>query len=728
MSKTQGIKATTGSAEAPPAITTDVSPVNQPILPSIQTVPEEALFMGGAYKDLTAMVKSTWLQTPSLFNIPLNATSGTVVLNIPLYGEMLSDPAKVFIALHSRFFGSVHFRVTVFGASTLIGGLEVGWTIRRIVSPSINDLRVIKGETIPANNCSVYTFKMGPIVPGDGIMRNFFNTSSSETTFVDIATMNWTDYPHFVVLQNVPLQSNITAESLSQVYMRIESLIDPNFVVALDNIQRLTAAKNLLFNSTFDGTLPTTDKAGTFTNLIGKSMGTIFKKNQLYLSLDGLYSLNETDLRIVQDQKYFNYWIKWYLKLTLKIDRFPFIGTIISPYEDEQSRVFYYAQTGSFPMLHWTTSDMACKFGYSQVTGATSGSVSMNVGMTWLYGVLVLNEFGTEDFEYDLKMSDEALKSINPITTHLETQSSIIINALTYEGTIQTLVNVAFQGDDLELTTFFYDALPYSSDATVYGIAPNSKATKVDGKTALSISFLPRAAVLIGQNSNRYLFFYRVVIGDGHICKSGTAVEITSPKVFTGNYVISSSVKMKGLIRISDFTFSYGPYLNAPSFTLFKKVPEYSRRVVFTDKIPQSVAQGLKSDGIPTVTSLSPYLFPDLDDNEVLNFNLITPNNNQTIFTVSYAKQYDTFYIVPNNQSLDLYAVYNSHDCQNLIFSNPVKTTVGNLPRTSLAVDFQSRITEGVSTDTLILPTRIGPRLTTVKRELLEKYAAKKTK
>lgn len=745
---TQGIKATTGAAQAPAPITTDAAPTNQAILPTLQTVPEAAIFMGGAYKDLTALVKSTWLQSPSIINIPLNATSGTVVLNVPLYGEMLSDAAKVFILLHSRFFGSVHYRITVFGASTMIGGLEVGWTIRHMANPTINDLRVIKGETIPANNCQVYTFNIGPIVPSDGIQRNFFttqgNAGNSATNFVDPATMDWTAYPHFVVLQNIPLQSNITAE-LNQVYMRVETMLDPNFSVVLDNLQRLTHVKNALLTKVSPNSFSLKSTATSFINLIGLPLSKIFNSEQLYLSLDGKYSLSGLNLRTSFD----HFDLKQQIGFDSSYSMYSWTG-ITKENGGETQIGFYQAKiTGDEPQL---TGYLVTKFNQpsstilaftkyhqlSNISGVESSLEYLNIDTVTTFGVLTFDTSGQIVFDYDF---DITLDDDFPLdwTTGL-VAASYLSEKLKFDGTSQNLLGVSYTGPAPTFDTYEYKEManktrdhigPVKDRARIHllGFQPTVDGVKKENVEDIDFKILGQGMALYSEKGNKLLFFYSMTIPAKYVQRHGayTAVFYLDDNIPTSqcHLGLHANVLLRNDFDLSDFSYSFGGYLNSPTFDLFVKVPERARRVVFTERIPPSVSQGLSGDGIPTAETIYPSLFPSMTDNEVLNFNLVTPNNNQTIFTVCYAAQYKTFYIVPVDQALDLYATYNSHDCQNLIFQNPVKTTIGNLPRSSMANDFQSRIVKGTDTDTLILPLKTGPRLTTVTRAILKRYQKK---
>lgn len=169
---------------------------------------------------------------------------------------------------------------------------------------------------------------------------------------------------------------------------------------------------------------------------------------------------------------------------------------------------------------------------------------------------------------------------------------------------------------------------------------------------------------------------------------------------------------------LTEYSFSLGEFKNAPTYSLFQKVPEGFSRLVFTTEIPANVDEEFAVSALPTVGSLTPDL-PPLEDNQVVMFDLVTPQNRQTVLRVGYSPVYKAFYAAFNDR--DFYSVYNTHDAASLFIANCAVYSIGTLPSTSPLSTFLSRVTTGEATDSIIMKKRAGPYIQTLPRKFLQK-------
>jgi hypothetical protein len=180
---------------------------------------------------------------------------------------------------------------------------------------------------------------------------------------------------------------------------------------------------------------------------------------------------------------------------------------------------------------------------------------------------------------------------------------------------------------------------------------------------------------------------------------------------------ISSSFKFDTALTLNDFSFSSGTYIRSPPLSLYQKVPETTRRLVFSDFIPQSITAAVAVNGVPTISSIQPADLR-LDAGEILHFQLVSPNNRQTIFTVIYDPSYKTFYFVPR-EDIPLYSVFNTHEAQYYKISNAYTSTPGNLPTASLGTNFLSRIVDPVDANRMLFTNKKdSPFVTTIPASL----------
>lgn len=772
--KTGGIVAASGNgAMAPAPITTDATPQEQQLVPPLITVPSTALYEGGAYKDLMYIAHNNWLQASSLIEVPFDATTDTVILNVPMYSEYLNNAIKMVILMHDRFFGSIDYRITMLGASTIIGGIEVGTTVVGLSAPTINDLRIIKGETVPANNTQVWTFTLGPVVAIDGVKRHFFTHSDeSGVSFSDITNQDWSAFPHLVVLQNIPLQSNITA-SMSKLYLRIETKLNPDFTCALSQITRINTAVTALLATTpssFSGRrgkkqLGEITTPNNVLALNGLSLGQVFNQSQIYLSTDGYYSVNAPTST---QSSYFG---------RMRINP----TSVVTSYVDGNNKVtsnwnmydYFREFDGTF-----TVSEL--NVDCASIIASVRNDFNNYLTVSWLnethtvqaqtiYGVILIETTTTpgnfnlnnaqfiDQDTYEKMTYEDVMNFPSPFTAD-EAFSNIFLSYLesnisseTYS--VQNLTGVTYVGSEIQVNSRYsvpnydFDGVGGTSPWGTTGSTPNGLVrpcylwkkdglyhaiTSSDmGTGMLNLQIGTTGAVITGTKSLTVAIPYRITTRLTTVDSANISLCSFSSKESYGSTLapqtlwtnqISTDMYIYKEWDLTDFSYIYADYYTAPDISLYTKVPETARRLVATTYVPGSVAEALSSDGIPTVSSLSPVIFPTLAAHEVIHFQIVSPNNNQTIFTVVYDGTYNTFYFVPRDDNLPIYGVFNTRDAQNYIIKNAYRSTIGNIPTASLGTNFLSRIvSQSDLTSKRVLNGGKGPTLTTMTESLLQR-------
>lgn len=785
--KNGGVVATPGNgAMAPAPITTDVSPVQQPIIPDLITQPAVNIYEGGLIKGLHDLALSTWQQASSIIEVPLDGTSGTVILNVPMINDYVNDSIKLLLLLHDRWYGSIDYRVTLFGASTIIGGIEVGTTIRKFATPTINDLRVIHAETVPANNTQVYTFTLGPTVDRTGVKKYFFTTTEWS---VSAASKDFDEYPCFVVMQNVPLQSNMSTNA-TKIYMRIETKLNPSTIFVVESLSRISDALKKLTASTLNNRWVGASPIA----IEGIPLSQLFNWDNVYISTDGRiaveshsstglnYTPNPTlhcDILIPrfgntsndplthyydEDPEYYGTHFhdgKWNCKLRFSNYKPPDEAhkLIVGEGEDPYSLIWKYDPNP----LNFFTVIVNSNWHYD--SDKFPGFKTADFFMT-VYGYLVYSSNGKPiDLDFNLKQDDWDLQGTKDGLGRDPNDGGVtaeFFNSFFYsEGSSFIRIKgkrKLGKGDYIRKITGLSTTHKPSYDDCEYSVWQPVKRIEVEDQNEGGIAYgIPRSRTM--YNDKLELSLANCVGSEGlqiyvdgetyillpfkHVHYSPHHEDATSPfytvvplsygappnadeKKQEISFMLLSGLNLQftSYPKISDFTFSYGPFVRAPKDTSYVVVPETSRRLVFTDYIPQSVDQTVASTGVMTVPTAVPKPLLSLQPGEVLRFNLVSASNNQTLFECSYDGGYGSFYFVPKNSSLvPYYATFNTYDAGKMLVKNVYMTTIGNLPGSSLASTFVTRIVDPTDKNAEVIVTdpsrRNGPTLTRMPKSLL---------
>lgn len=743
----------TGGAEPPVPITTDSSPSKADVFPPLVTIPPEALLTGLAHKDISAIASGTWLQASSLINLPLNATQNTVLLNVPLFNDYTNDAIRLMWLLHDRFNGIIDYRVTVFGNQVLFGALEMGITPHKIANPTVNDLRIIEGKTVPANGTILYTFSLGTIVGDDGVMRNFWNTTDSMANITSA---------YLVVLTNVPIMTAMDSSN-TNIYIRIESKLDPMSAFALTSMSSISSAVTKLTDTSSSVTLSTSKVDGaSLLNLNGTRVSQLFGKDQLYMSYDGLYDIGTSNSFdpsevTISSTEFSHIGQEWWSAASKK-NAFGTKYTCTYPYSNKFAAGNFYSKV-TYTDQDIETIDTPPQTCYTVTTHTWNGKIGF-VGSTLVRDFANVHQVHDSAFGY-VKNANWTNKSYgflvipdknNPLTVKFKKDIS---------PATTDFADIFSNWDIRAVDVLAGDVIQSLTAVTYLGTVPSVEmfTTKSSEWTSSgfksSYNFATIAAKVIQDEKIAYVFPFSVIVkgfDDLEYDKSGYTKDGSGPWIrnainttnwdsinadnnpvntqFTNqaNTVIVGVRTADYSPKYSDFSFSYGEFIISPSYELYTKVPEMTRRVVFTTTVPSTVTQALAEDGIPTIETLMPLTFPVLEKNEIISFDLVTPNNFQTILTVMWDPNYNVFYSNPKDQTLPRFAVYNTHGMGDLLLANCYKTTIGNLPKKSIATDFLTRIVAvNDKNPTIISSVKNGPTLTLLKKSMLKtKNASRK--
>lgn len=731
-----GIKATSGGmATGPQQITTAQIPGEQPLINPVITVPSKNIIKGGTINNLENLVKGTWLQHSSLIEIPTdaNATAGTVILNVPMLNGYVSKVARLYMLMADRFMGCFDYRLTVYGASTIIGGIEVGTTLYYMENPTINDLRIIEGKTVAANDTNVYTFTLGPIVPDDGIQRDFFPTHDQDqiNTFADPSILDWQMFPHFVMIQNVPLKTNISG-NIDAIRVRIESRLSPDFMTAVTNIRRLENIFDTITatseNSAVQKLRLTSLHIADFNN---KTLGQIFEKERLYVSKDGIYTYNNSNLSLSNTAS-----------STTEKDCYSWDTPLVFQGISSAGDVTYAIKTNPTVVT------------FLQSTGTYVTSIIGDATAAYAYTIL----FHPWD-----EVRPIIIRVISPGTERYKT---ISIGFVTFENSRTTKLVDLFEdvspqeafsdADIIQLATgnnnnssdsglwfaiqkYCFDNLdPYNTInytdfiknfSKIFDGTYNFLKTKVASQLLISVQTSPWSIAVGNTTLTKTVSSKPTVTKVSHnFSEAGLNIIGEQGKIiFTYGCLLatempyfadSPGMRFKAenpLPKLEDFTYTTSEYIVPPQYTLFTKVPENYVRIIVTENIPQNVSPTLAKVGLPTSASLQPN-FPELDSNKCYIFDLVSPQNSQTIMKCCYSGFYKAFFATFDDSSL--YATYNTHDAASLLIRNIGTYYIGNFPSKSISSSFLNREVTPIE-DNVLLANPKGPTIQTIPRELL---------
>lgn len=789
--RVNGIQATTGGmATGPQQITTSEIPADQQILNEVITIDPAQIVLGGTIKNLESLVKGNWLQHSSLIDIPTdaNATSGNVILNVAMVNQFTSKVIRLYMLLGDRFIGNFDYRLTVFGASTVIGAVEIGLTLFHMDSPTINDLRILEGKTIAANDTNVYTFTLGPVVPPDGIMRNYFPTHDLNdlSTFPDPATGEWSQFPHLCIIQNAPLMTNISG-SITSIKMRIETRLNPEFMVAITNVRRLENIFDTLTATaanSYSGAVMNIAKKNSIANWNGKTLRDLFVLDRLYVSTDGVYS--NAELNVLADASNSTE--------TSGVYNFPLTGWTVSA-----SSVTIEGYALVHTIYNYTLARKKNEVIIFETPDQRANNNSLyapNVGGTiqqcWQ---LIINTNSISDgirfIRYELGTADPLYDRLIPVQTGIigfhhwgyTTSNKSFLNYVnTVAGINAILMKVAYAiGNALALVTTPEPTAINEPDPLFL----RNRVVRPTGGTGLEVLKEELSQIFSSNNQSGTLEFSissQIITGvvipsekNSTSFKSGpTTISKSSGIVLTDNtcntdpsdtryfdiaagiritddqssyfafpFFAMSSIDLSsnnadpyydlsettpgilsqpqynfvGPRNLSSYTFSVGEYFTPPNYSLFQRVPEGFQRLVFTQGIPPNVSAAIAQAGLPTVGSLMPK-FPELTNEEVIMFDLITPQNRQTIMRCAYSPYYKAFFTAFNGNPA--YAVYNTHDAASLIIGNCATYSIGTLPAMSPNISLLSRVTTGSDDESVIDVSSTGPLISTLPRKFLK--------
>lgn len=739
---TNGINATPGGVSTvPPMVSNPYTPAHADIVSPLITIPPQALALGGTLTNYEALIKTQFLQHESLIQVPVdaNATAGNVLINAALFNEYTHKLHRLYVLLHDRAFGAMEYRITLFGASTIIGALEVGTTLYYMDTPRINDLRVIEGKTIQANGTNVYTFTLGPTVPEDGIQRNFWPTHAQgqNDTFTDITSLDFSKFPHFVIIQNVPLQTNITS-SVTNIYIRIESRMSQDFCVALTNISRL---ENIFDHLTASTTQSNITAKSVVNN---KDFRSLFNNvDRLYISKDGLFTLGDT-----------------------------VSNTLLTPssYVTDQDAMttmpkgnygdgFTVASDGLNDFV-WRGPDIDASWRMPYNIDTINGTQSLVqcgqvVEDPYAPFILHLTRSSENDPIFSASVRIRCLvygdptKQTNWIRM-INGENSVEVSAIALSTTLNDMKGLVTGDDAISRANYINNFVsgiakyltPVSSSVSIQLITsvvvPSVSAITRCGNSLYDFgtkddpTFSANGFIVSDGDVSYTVFFYMTLTNVNRLYAdyNGTLNQVYKD-LYTLEYNNKSTVSSTYIrtylnhrwihwitpVALEDISYTVASFVRPPVYSQYKKVPEGFVRLIVTTKIPPSVATTVATEGIPTTGSLMPN-FAIQSDNDVFIFDLVTPNNLQTVMKVAYAVEYQTFYAQFSNSN-DWYSTYNSHSAADLIVRNFVSYSKGNVPNLSRIADFVTRVITDPSTSLFMSPDINGPYITRVPLKFL---------
>lgn len=689
-------KTQAAGAPRPAPVTSDTSPVNQDVVSPVPSVPSELLPFGSLQYDLKQLVYNKYFIHDSLIPVTLGDDPGTVYINQAYMGTYIGDHLRAWVSINGRFGGRVHYKVTLAGASVVIGAIEMGFTHRAYAQPSINQLTLIKRSTVAVNNQQVWTFEIGPNVPPDGIMRCFWNWP--------LADAERDMLPHFVVINNLPPTNAFNSDALPNLNMRVETKAAMDFIAVCedvgsfaliaDTLTALSASRSLTGQGLRNyyvspiGTLRTTDQIGSRWN--GKTLGEFLGQSQIIVSLDGLYGYNiASDPLAVRSQRFFinigGYYSGPVDDSTVVYDALPIYGPVVG----EKSIVV--KQTGT------------------ATTSLNQGILLVSVAASTL---LIFGDRPTlpASFSVDVDMSSQTVVEAW-LTTNLP------------GAIIQRLTGVVISGEAEWYARLARDRregdFPAQSTLSNYRIRRPGTSFQRDpyiGTDRGPVTTVKPASFgyYVQESGGSAYYIFPVEIGWSIAENAGASLlalyypaNITSGLLNVGNVLKICALSFDQTVTMeldpAQITFLYSSYLLAPSRTTVVRTPEQSVRVVFTRNIPASVSAEVSILGYPTIPSIVAPTLSNLPDQSVFMMTLQDPMNRESLITVIYNPRYSTFYARMQTSVRSNYAVLNYLDGANLVIRNASILALGNTPPVSKTTKFLDRIG---TIDTLIRTVR----------------------
>lgn len=679
-------KTQAAGAPRPAPVTSDTSPVNQDVVAPIPSVPSELLPFGSLQYDLKQLVYNKYFIHDSLIPVTLGDDPGTIYINQAYMGTYIGDHLRAWVALNGRFAGRIHYKVTLAGASVVIGAIEMGFTHRAFALPSINQLTLIKRSTVAVNNQQVWTFEIGPNVPVDGIMRCFWNWP--------LADEEKDMLPHFVVINNLPPTNAFNSDALPNLNMRVETKAAMDFVtvcedvstfaVIADALTAISASRALTGQGLRNyyvsprGALQTIDQAGSRWN--GKTLGEFLGQTKVVVSLDGIYGYNIQSNPLSSETREFHLNLGGFMAANVADDTVVYDGLrVTGPVAGNQSIVLG-----------------------QQTTAIVSIDQGLLITSHTSHTMLILGDrptlpvsFKTDiDFEDQIAVEGWMMSSL-PGAIIQRLAGVVLVGEVTWfarytkghsNGSFPPLSTVGGQQRREPEDAFQVDE---------YVGSPSGPATVVTPK---SYGFFVQES-----NGNAY-YVFPVDVGWSVAANSGRDLSVLFypanlcygyPRIGSGS-AITSVLSFDQMANISlnpaNITFLFSSYLVAPSPTTVVRTPEESVRVVFTQNIPPSVNSEVAFTGYPTTPTITAPALASLAAETLFVFDLQDPINRETLLSVSYNPKYTTFYARIKSSVTTKYAILNYLDGANLIMRNCSLVVTGNTPRLSKTTKFLDRV------------------------------------
>lgn len=724
MPDVNGISATSGGSLAPPpsTITTNELPNNQPLVEPPITVDPTQLLAGGVFANLEMLAKGRWIPSSTLVSIPVdaNATAGNVVFNLGLINDHTSEPARLLIMMSDRFNVQLEYCAVVFSASTIIGGLTAGVTAVKLDSPTLQDLAVIDSKLIKVNDTLQFTVKLGMTTPPDGITRNFLESHPAGMfgSFPDPATLDYTVFPHFVMIQNAPLKANISS-ALTSIDVRIYSRMAPESATSIYALQRITNIFNSLVTTSSNSLV-------NATSYNGQTLGSIFGQTKMYLSTDGLYQLGFSSTTNQINYAYGEQTINYTslnptnlasfehhpdLPITLMINAHTADATVSPTASDAITIV---------------DSTSNCFLTIKLVSGTTRTFMMLEhshyVNPFYTRNSVPINflTYGDSDIQLDLIGNAATVAAyghnfISPIAAAVRYIAGV--------GSIVTTFNSEFINNLVSAMMLGYTSV-VSDCTTVFS-------QQIEG--IVNFNDLPQVGanyqLTIGDTTNTSIGNVTPVLTTNGIRMSTETLVTYYFPWYSVDLVYSETGSMTGdvskqyLIRLGTLSVDFNNlnyilsfYNTIPTFTNLSSIPETYTRIVLTLSIPPNVTTSYTEDGFPSVGSLIP-IIPPPQSHQVFLFDLVTPDNNQRIMSVGWSGFNQALFAIFPTQTL--FGVLNYSNAANLVIRNMYIGDIGSFPNMSMPIRLLSRVQTGTGTDTLITPNVTGSGLTTVKRRLV---------
>lgn len=702
-----GLSGGTAGVGSKGLVETSVGPDGAEIVKPPITIPSSAIEGGGATQGFPQILYSTWLRHETVLNIPINsnASAGNVVFNEGMF-SFLSKAARLYILTHSRFMGTIQFRFTFVGASTLVGLYSIGTTTYYMPNVSNNDLKILQSDmTMSANDTNIYTTEIGNLIPSSGIPFAF-RTVNPPGDYQNLSTdflLQNNDMPHLVIIQNIPIASTIAGD-LTSVQFTVETRLSPDFRCVIDNMSRL----EYIYDTLVDTQSTMVSKAQGELNYT--SLSEIFNRDELYIAKDGQFSY-DADI-IDTRQQYLGRGVQFFHSLPIRPDN--------DDHRDFVTRtgrtVFVYAESAEINGVY-ARYDTVNQTEFASVVVHEEGPVLFSIffgGDGSYRGYLIfVNQFGdrqeciqnlnSKRFDNDYTGGCTFIQALAIALLEHRRDSNDLSTADLYAIFLSICTSYSISNIPADVSMRVLDGVVTSAEySNLFSICsinkpaygPNGFTPEYSVITQHAQTFdpqfttqtlLPLALQLTIGSRTCALFMHFTFMADGG--SDTTNTDVVKLIQMGPDYAIAYQINNTPQYSDYTYTITQTGLLNDQNII---KVPEEYVRIIFTENIPNNVSPAFAEDGYPTTQSLTPR-FPLINDSEILVFDLYTRENKQTIMRIAYSGLYKTFFSRFSDRN-DLYSVYNSRKAADLELRNVRTVSTGNAPDTSPFNNFLSRV------------------------------------